>query len=157
MGRNASDILARHGITLSADELAHYGKKGMRWGKRKATSSSEDDGPPKPDVKKMSDDDLKAAINRIKLEKEYVKLTQPEVSSGQKIVKSLLSDVGTVARKQGRNYLDRQIEELMKEGIKGAAKKTAKVGAQLALEAAVSKATPASARPVVQFAKRPGF
>lgn len=155
MGGNATDILAKHGVVLSEDELAHYGTPGMRWGKRKKKSSSGDSSEPaRPDVKKMSDDELRSAINRIKMEKEFAKLTAPEVNRGRKIVGELLLDVG---KQQAKSYLNRQVEAALKEGLKGAAKKTAKVGAQLALEAAVSSATPKSARPVVQFAKRPGF
>lgn len=156
MADSARDILARHGVD-SDDTLAHYGTKGMRWGKRKKKSTSDgdsDSGPPKPDVKKMTDDELRSAINRIKMEKEFEKLTRPEVNRGRKIVADLLLDVG---KQQAKAYLNRQVEDLMKEGLKSAAKKTAKVGGRLALEAAVSKATPASARPVVQFARRPGF
>lgn len=155
MGRNAADILAGHGIRIEDDELEHAGVKGMKWGRRKKSSSDDSDsGPPKPDVKKMTDDELRSAINRIKMEKEFSKLSAPEVNRGRKIVAELLLDVG---KQQAKSYLNRQVEELMKEGLKGAAKKTAKVGGRLALEAAVSKATPASARPVVQFARRPGF
>lgn len=88
------------------------------------------------------------------MEKEFEKLTRPEVNRGRKIVADLLLDVG---KQQAKAYLNRQVEDLMKEGLKSAAKKTAKVGGRLALEAAVSKATPASARPVVQFSRRPGF
>lgn len=158
MGRDINDIFVKHGITLSEDELEHAGVKGMRWGKRKkkstSESSEEDSGPPKPSVKKMTDDELKSAINRIKLEREFAKLTAPEVSRGRKIVAELLLDVG---KQQAKNYLNKQVEDLMKEGLKAAAKKTAKTGAKLALTAAVSKATPASARPTVQFARRPGF
>lgn len=156
MAKSVDKLLERHGVT-SDDTLAHYGVKGMRWGKRSKKSTSDDDadsGPKKPDVKKMSDDELRSAINRIKMEKEFEKLTRPEVNRGRKIVADLLLDVG---KQQAKAYLNRQVEDLMKEGLKSAAKKTAKVGGRLALEAAVSKATPASARPVVQFSRRPGF
>lgn len=158
MGRTVSDILGQHGITLSEDELEHAGVKGMRWGRRKKKSSSESDdadsGPPKPNVKTMSDDDLKAAINRIKLEREFTKLTAPEVNRGRKIVGELLLEVG---KQQAKSYLNRQVEELLKDGLKSAAKKTAKAGGKLAIEAAVSKAAPSTGRTHVQFARRPGF
>lgn len=151
MGGIANNILSNYGIILTEDELAHYGTKGMRWGKRKSQSSSDSEsGPPRPDVKKMSDDELRAAINRIKLEKEFTKLTAPEVSRGRKIVGDMLLDVG---KQQAKAYLNRQVEAALKEGLKGAAKKTAKVGAQLALEAAISK-TAAGARPTMQFTPR---
>lgn len=157
MGRSLNDILADSGVELSEEELAHYGTKGMRWGKRKKQSSSDSDSPPKPDVKKMTDDELKSAISRLKLEQEYVKLTAPEVSNGKKIVNTLLKDVGDVSRKQAKAYLNNKIENALKEGLKDAAKsagkEAVKVGAQLALDAAVSKAAGGS-RSTVNFTPR---
>jgi len=165
MGRSASDILGDHGVILDEDELAHFGVKGMRWGKRKKQTSSDSEGsdgstskPAKPDVKKMTDDELKSAINRLKLEKEYLKLTEPEISNGKKIVTALLKDVGDVSRKQAKTYLNQKIENALKEGLKDAAKtagkEAAKVGAQMAIEAAISKASGGSARPTVKFTPR---
>jgi len=40
----ADDVLAHYGIELSEDELAHYGKKGMKWGVRKDDSTSSSGG-----------------------------------------------------------------------------------------------------------------
>lgn len=95
MGVNINDILAEHGIELSPDELAHYGKRGMKWGKRKhATSSDAHADPPKPHVKSMTDSELKTAIARIKMEQEFTKLSAPHVSTGRKIVSEILLDVG---------------------------------------------------------------
>jgi hypothetical protein len=151
MGRTINDFLTDVGIEVSEDELAHYGVKGMRWGKRKKHSPSDSTPePPRPDIKKMTDEELRSAINRIKMEKEFSKLTAPEVNRGRKIVGEMLLDVG---KQQAKAYLNRQVEAALKEGLKGAAKKTAKVGAQLALEAAVSKAA-SGGRSTMQFTPR---
>lgn len=114
MGRTAIDILAEHGVELSDDELAHYGKLGMRWGRRKSESSSSGGGhnsePAKPHVKSMSDDELKSAINRLKMEREYSTLTAPQVSAGRKIVLDILKDVG---KQQAKNYINKEVEKLL--------------------------------------------
>jgi len=117
MGRTASDILGNHGIRVEEDTLEHYGVPGMKWGRRKG-ESSKDSGPPKPDVKKMSDDELRSAINRIKMEKEFEKLTSPEISKGRKIVGKILSEVG---QEVGKEYVKGQVKRLVLEGgTKGA-------------------------------------
>ncbi len=145
MGRTVEDILRANGIELSElteEELAHAGVKGMRWGKRKKKSSSESEKEPKIDVKKMSDDDLKKAINRLKLEREFKQLTTPEVSQGRKIVGEILKDVG---KAHAKKYLNNELEKLLTPS--GVSMKT-----KLAVAAA-----PMPQRQVMQFAKRPGF
>jgi len=113
MARTANDIFAEHGVELSEDELAHYGKIGMRWGRRKSESSSggsHNSDPPKPHVKSMSDDELRSAINRLKMEREYSTLTAPQVSAGRKIVLDILKDVG---KQQAKNYINKEVEKLL--------------------------------------------
>jgi hypothetical protein len=119
MGRSAADILIEHGVGITDEELGHAGVKGMRWGRRKKKSSSgEDSGPPKPNVKTMSDDDLRNAINRIKMEKEFAKLTAPEVSRGRQIVGKMLLEVG---QEVGKEYVKSHAKRLILEGgTKGA-------------------------------------
>lgn len=145
MGRTASDILVKHGIALSEEELEHSGVKGMRWGKRKKQTSSEADaGPPKPNVKKMTDDELKSAINRIKMEKEFSKLTAPEVSRGRKIVGDILLEVG---KQQAKDYLNREVTKLI---VGGGAKALAKAAAKQVAK----NSAPMAGRTLVQLAKR---
>jgi hypothetical protein len=140
MGRSSADVLAQHGIGLTEDELAHYGKAGMKWGRRKKKEAAAKAADEEHKVKTMSDDELKARINRIKLEKEYKKLTSPEISEGRKLVSEILKDVG---KQQAKNYLNGQAEKLISGGAKGA------------IKAAVKGAAKQSAtRQVVQFTPR---
>ena len=90
----------------------------------------------------MSDDDLKSAINRLKLEKEFKSLNAHEVSEGQKIAVDILKEIG---KQQAKSYVNREIDKLVTPG-------GLKVGTKLAV-AAAPKAKPV----VMQFAKRPGF
>lgn len=87
--------------------LIHYGVKGMRWGVRTKgrTSESSSDNTKsakktkkaaKPDVKKLSDQELRDRLSRLNMEKQYRDLvgTQP-VFNGRKAVTSILQNSGT--------------------------------------------------------------
>jgi hypothetical protein len=57
------------------DHLEHYGVKGMKWGVRKGRVSG---GKEKLESKarKLSDSELKAAVERLRLEREYVQINK---------------------------------------------------------------------------------
>lgn len=95
---------------MDSNELRHYGVKGQKWGIRRlskqgtstAKTSGTDDNnrehgqgtqksshKPK-DVKTMTDAELNRAINRLRMETEYARLTQKEISAGQKFVNDVL-------------------------------------------------------------------
>jgi hypothetical protein len=117
MGRSVEDLLSANGIELSDDELAHYGKKGMRWGKRNKRSSERKQGnteraAARAKTKEMSNEDLKKAIDRLKLEKEYKQLNAHEISAGQKLALEILRDVG---KQTAKNYISGTIQELTKK------------------------------------------
>lgn len=95
--------------------LIHYGVKGMKWGViRKRVSDSVRNSYPyqKHQLKKrakiekvrrkystktvrgMSDDELNARIERLKLEKQYKALTKADVAPGRAAVDQVLSESG---------------------------------------------------------------
>lgn len=150
MGRNVEDILSANGIELKDDELAHYGKKGMRWGKRTKRSSERKAGnaeraAARAKTKDMSNEELKKAIDRLKLEKEYKSLNAHEISAGQKLVMEVLRDVG---KQTAKSYVTGAIQELAKKEGGAAGIKSIKDAVKVA---------PAPQRQVMQFSKRPGF
>lgn len=109
MANEAIDILEQLGINPnttvdelvhaeSEGELAHYGVLGMKWGKRKGGSSTS----PKVTVKALSDEQLKSAINRMKLENEFIKLATPPPSPGKKAIQAM---VAKVAAETAEGYL----------------------------------------------------
>lgn len=101
---------------MSEQELQHWGIKGMKWGirrfqnrdgtltsagkKRYGDGDSDDkaedgsskgaggskSGPKKPNISKMSDTELKSAISRLQLEKQYRDLNPEKVSFGKKLI-----------------------------------------------------------------------
>lgn len=90
------------------DFLQHYGVLGMKWGKRKARSNvSSNEKPkntkntttskpkPKPSQRQLSDAELRAAVNRLRLEREYAELTYRASSRAK--VESVVKTIGTVA------------------------------------------------------------
>ena len=93
------------------DFLQHYGVLGMKWGKRKARSTSSSNKKPKsaaitkpkqtpkpksqPTKKQLTDAELRAVVNRMRLEREYADL-QYRASSRSK-VESVVKTIGTVA------------------------------------------------------------
>ena len=108
-----------------SDYLAHYGTLGMRWGRRKGSTSSgsKSSKPNKQEraeekaearankkeakaskkktdpVKNMSDEELKSKINRLEMEKKYKKLENETktTTNGSRVAKDTLAAMGTVA------------------------------------------------------------
>lgn len=141
MGSIAAGVLAKHGVVVQENELAHYGTLGMRWGKRKRKPSSTSPEPHRPDPSKMSDAELKSALARLKMEKEFKQLTKPELTRGQKIANKILAEVGTVAATQTRNYVNAEIgKAIAGAAVKAAAQKAAKEAAKKTVISAVKAA-----------------
>lgn len=94
------------------DFLQHYGVLGMKWGHRKArskvssnkkpkstknttTSKPKPKPKPKPSQRQLSDAELRAVVNRMRLEREYADLTYR--ASSRSKVESVVRTIGTVA------------------------------------------------------------
>lgn len=101
---------------MDNNELYHYGVLGMRWGIRRSRSTSSGKGskkkkstnqkvaqkskPKQKTVKDLSNDELKAKITRLELEKRYRDLNPPTVSRGRKFVDKVLAPAATEASKR---------------------------------------------------------
>lgn len=93
------------------DFLQHYGVLGMKWGKRKARSTVSSNKKPKsttitkpkqtpkpkskPTQRRLSDAELRAVVNRMRLEREYADLTYR--ASSRSKVENVVRTIGTVA------------------------------------------------------------
>ena len=99
------------------DVLAHYGIKGMRWGVRKQRIKDAKRWTSKKQAKidGMSDDQLKKANNRLRLEKEYKQLTQTRLEKYRK-------RAGKAVEEAAFNTL----QNALQKGIKNTASKGAK-------------------------------
>lgn len=75
-----------HNKRMSHSELMHFGVKGMKWGIRKSRIKNAKRWTSNKQAKidGMSDDQLKKANNRLRLEKEYKQLTQTKLEKYRK-------------------------------------------------------------------------
>lgn len=135
---------------METDVLVHHGIKGMKWyqrryqnkdgsltpqgkirygavykkGSKPSTSSSESSKPKTKSVSEMSDQELQAAINRKRLEAEYVRLNPKQVSKGQKFAKAVMNDVVIPAAKNvGKAYVEQQLKKALGINIEEKKKK----------------------------------
>jgi hypothetical protein len=87
---------------ISTDDiLAHYGVKGMKWGKRKNPASAESAQKTSTKVKAkrlgvhtVTNADLQAAIRRMQLEQDFKRLSVNEKSAVSRWVSSALLEIG---------------------------------------------------------------
>ena len=129
------------------NELYHYGIKGMRWGVRRTQqqlghspkkvsgkSKNVSSNPKKViakskkissrqqrrnEMKNMSDAELRSRINRIQMEKQYMQLTEPQLSPCKKFVKDVLTNAAkqTVTNYTAK-YMTKGMEALMDQAKK---------------------------------------
>lgn len=101
-----------HDKRMGHSELMHFGVKGMKWGVRKKRIKDAKKWTSKKQAKidGMSDDQLKKANNRLRLEKEYKQLTQTKLEKYRK-------RVGKAAEEAAFNTL----QNALQKGFKSAA------------------------------------
>lgn len=127
------------------DYIAHYGVKGMKWGRRKSDSSgggskSSQKGEKRPttspDAKKakglqksvdnkgvghLSNKELQDVITRMELQQKYDKLSKKgsRVESGKNFIADILTDAA-------KNVATAYVEDLMKGGARAGANRAKK-------------------------------
>lgn len=119
---------------FNMDEIYHHGVKGMKWGVRRTPvqlghkpkvrkpvmpkKKAEPAKPKKKLVSEMTNQELNEAINRRRLEKQYMELYPAQVSAGKKFVKKVMNDVvipsatssaKNAATKYMNKYLDQKL------------------------------------------------
>lgn len=121
---------------ITNGELYHWGIKGMKWGKRRYQNKDGsltaagrkrygDDqhedykrARAKP-ISAMSDQELNAALNRMRMEQQYKDYVTPKKSSGQKWVENLLTES---SKDIAKNYITKYSKKLIDFGISKGAK-----------------------------------
>ena len=79
------------------NKLQHVGVLGMKWGRRKARTPSEDhisalSGLKGKQVHELSNAQIRKAAERIQLERQYKSLTTKEKSAGRKMIEDILNN-----------------------------------------------------------------
>lgn len=99
-----------HNKRMSHSELMHFGVKGMKWGVRKKRIKDAKKWTSKKQAKidGMSDDQLRKANNRLRLEKEYRQLTQTRMERYR-------NKVGKAAEEAAFNTLQNAIQKGLKK------------------------------------------
>lgn len=127
------------------DYLAHYGVKGMKWGRRKSDSSGGDSKSSKKDSKRpttsqdakkakglqksvdnkgvghLSNKELQDVITRMELQQKYDKLSKKgsRVESGKNFIADILSDAA-------KNVATSYVEDLLKGAASSGAQRARK-------------------------------
>ena len=102
--------------SLTPEGRKRYGTESNKkslFSKKKSTAvkkTSKIKGSSEKSYKEMSDDELRKAINRLQLEKQYRELTPKQTSAGRRFMKSIMNDVVAPAAKNvGKAYLEKQL------------------------------------------------
>lgn len=95
-------------------DIAHFGILGMKWGIRKRGPASKDFTDAreirKKHVSELSNDEIRKAVTRMQLEKQYSDLSSATVNRGNRILQGILGRVAVqlvnsfVRQKAGDDY-----------------------------------------------------
>lgn len=118
--------------------LEHHGIKGQKWGIRNKRTSKEGaavdtkrskkvTSTPKPKAHELSDEELRKAVNRMQMEKQYNKLSSGDSPRHSKAVKAGAAFVGGIALNVARTHIQneataRVARALATKAVKKAAK-----------------------------------
>lgn len=126
-------------MIVNGDILAQFGVRGMKWGVRKPTtrgSTPPSKRAPKEggekrqslDMHSMSDTELRNAINRIKMQKEYAQLTAPppkEKGRGRQLVENIVfSSAEAAGKKVLTGALTNVLENALPPALRGKPEKS---------------------------------
>ena len=128
-------------MTEVDDFIEHFGVKGMKWGRRKAESSSSSTSSSSPKsrmsedartasnaknkmaksgIDALSNKELQGLVNRMNLEQQYSRLTdQPaKVNAGKKFTQDLIANTAKNAVQEvAKNYAKKGVELAVKAAI----------------------------------------
>jgi hypothetical protein len=110
--------------------IEHYGTKGMKWGVRKDRKGSGKRKSARAVAKGLSDEELKARVDRLNTEKRYVELVEGKGGSsttgrGRKAVTKLVQDA---AKESVKNFIvSDAITPVLKTYVGPLVKKTLRV------------------------------
>lgn len=114
--------------------LRHYGILGMRWGRRRSSSTvtttqsrnSEDHDKKvsltKKKINEMTNDELRTFTQRMSLEKQYKELSKVEIGKGQKFVNKLIDGAAKGATDMAVSIVNKKAAKLVEDMMTKVAK-----------------------------------
>lgn len=123
------EVMLNFGLVPCEDDAEQSGIKGMKWGiRRERGADGTVGGNPlnAKDPRKLSDADLRAAVNRMQLERQFSQLQAETKNAGRAktgtdFTKKFLADQG---KKQLRRVADKAVDIAVEQAIKQVAGKT---------------------------------
>lgn len=123
---------------------AKLAKAEAKYGPKKKGSSGDQPNQPKS-IKDMTNEEIQAKIERIRLEQTLAALTPQQKSKGQAIAESMMRDVvSPVAKEVGKKYLQKTLEDKLGLG-KGKGDELKKAAEQAGFNKAIADAKKAAA------------
>lgn len=120
-------IVERVSVVLDENALQHHGVKGQKWGLRNKRTSKQGASADKPKAHQLSDEDLKKAVSRMQMEKQYTQLVGGKSPRHSKAVKAGAAFAGGIALNVARTQIQNQASAKVAQALaKKAAKKAAK-------------------------------
>ena len=117
---------------MNENFLEHYGIKGMKWGIRKRSSSSnrsEGDSVAKK-AAKLSDVELRARVNRLNMEKQYEKLVSEKNQKPPTAIDRGAKYVGKIVKNNADYAVRRGTKNVVKMVVDNYSKDLAKTAGQ---------------------------
>jgi hypothetical protein len=117
--------------TEEGEAIAHYGRKGMKWGIRRSkkelasTPKTKETSTKKLKKKasKMSDEELQASVRRLNLEKQYVTLTKQANAKTKTRMQRGREEMASIAKASAKKAIQKQTTNLMSEALEASVKK----------------------------------
>lgn len=110
------------------NEFQHHGIKGMKWGVRRERGPGGTVGSnPAASSSHLSDSDLRDAVNRMQLERQFQQLSTERTAKGESFTKNLLKDIG---KKQVRRIANTAVDIAVEQAIHKVGVKTESPGIQ---------------------------
>ena len=113
------------------NELYHYGRLGMKWGRRKSSGATSSNTPKKErsedykavrklkkkSIYEMSNKEIETITKRLQLEKQYKDLKKEQIKKGKNIVTGVIK-VGKTANEAYKLYNSPLVEAIRTKMIK---------------------------------------